>query len=583
MLVNNKELIGAEIIAQAIKDLGIKRVYLFPGGTIAPLLDALISIGIEYVCPRNEQGAGYAAIGAAKVSGQPQIVMVTSGPGATNLVTPIADAFYDSVPIIAITGQVSVSDMNIERKVRQTGFQETDSKSIYTPITKKAKVINKSKDLYQQITDMMKIATDGRPGPVLIDLPMNIQREKIEDKEWTRPSESESNNTIASTNEIIGENDIGSVLKMLESAERPLILVGNGVYLSKASVSLRQVIDKIGIPVVCSLPGVGAFPGNHPLYYNFIGHTGEFYANLAANYADLILVLGARLDVRQTGTELDKFHEHKKIIRIDIDPAELNHGRVYGDLSIQGNIDSFLMQLAEKWGNRDTLNLSTWITKIEEWKTEYSSDQFYRDKDLSSYHILREVDNYTTGKRVLVASGVGTHQQLVARYFTFNYPDRVWMTSAGHGTMGFDVPTMIGAMIESSDNYDYGLVFVGDGSFQMNIQELATIKIFNLPIKIFVLDNQRLGIVSQFQLLNWPKDESTGNKINPSFSSIAKAYGLSSYDINHKDDIAKKLSEILEDSKGCVVHCHIDIKEDVLPMLLGGQKMNEMYPFEGEV
>jgi acetolactate synthase I/II/III large subunit len=574
-------MLGANIIAAAIKDMGIKIVYLYPGGTIAPLLDAFVSLGIEYVCARNEQGAGYAAIGAAKMTGKPQLVMVTSGPGATNLVTPVADAYYDSVPIIAITGQVGVSDINIERKVRQTGFQETDSKNIFTPITKKASVIIKFENLYQQITDMVTITTDGRPGPVLIDIPMSIQRGKVENERWARPIISEYNNAVVSTNEIVEEGEVESALKMLESAERPLVLVGNGVYISKATDSLKNVIDKMGVPVVCSLPGVGAFSGNHPLYYGFIGHTGEFYANIAANYADLILVLGARLDLRQTGTELDKFLSNKRIVRVDIDAAELTHGRIDADLKIQGDVDSFLIQLLEKWGGMTPLNISTWIDKIEGWKTKYNSCQFYSHKDLSSYHILRAVDNYTKGKRIMATSGVGTHQQLVARYFTFDYPDRVWMTSAGHGTMGYDVPTMIGAMLERSD-YDYGLVFVGDGSFQMNIQELATIKNFNLPIKIFVLDNQRLGLVSQFQLMNWPTDYSTGRKINPSFSSIAIAYGLKGYDINNNDDLAEKLDDILDDSSGCVVHCHIDSNEDVLPILLAGQKMNEMFPFDGE-
>jgi acetolactate synthase-1/2/3 large subunit len=576
---NKKKLIGADIIAQAIKDSGIKRVFLYPGGTIAPLLDALISLGVEYVCPRNEQGAGYAAIGASKVSGDAQIVMVTSGPGATNLLTPIADAYYDSVPIIAITGQVGVSDINFEKKVRQTGFQETDSKSIFTPVTKKAVTITSKDDLYNNFMRLISLAKEGRHGPVLIDLPMNIQRESVENM---TPNENKIKNSKKSPFEIDHEK-IEKIAHILSNAKRPLIIAGNGIYLSDSCKELLNFVEKTGIPTVCSLPGLGSFPSNHSLSYSFIGHTGEFFSNIACHYADILLVLGARLDVRQTGTEIDDFIKNKKIIRVDIDSNELIDGRINADINLNLDLKSFFKFIDKCDLKNRSQKLNDWISKIDLWKDKYNSKQFYQDKTLSSYHILRSVDKLTEGERVLVASGVGTHQQLTARYFTYHFPERVWMTSAGHGTMGFDVPTMIGAMIESKSQYDRALVFVGDGSFQMNIQELATIKNLNLPMKIFVLDNQRLGIVSQFQLLNWPKDESTGDKVNPSFSSIAKSYGLSGYDIASKENLEQQIIKILEDPEPSVVHCHIDVSEDVLPMLLAGQKMNSMHPFKDEV
>ena len=217
------------------------------------------------------------------------------------------------------------------------------------------------------------------------------------------------------------------------------------------------------------------------------------------------------------------------------------------------------------------------VQKIDEWKNKYSSCKYYERLNLSSYHIINGVDAETRNKKVLVTSGVGTHQQLVPRYFTFERPKRVWMTSAGHGTMGFDLPTAMGALIHDK-SYDFGITFVGDGSFQMNIQELATIKNYKLPLKIFVLDNSRLGIVSQFQLFNWEKDESTGNKINPSFSKIANGYGIKSCDIYKKEDISNVLKNVFSTNKPEVIHCHVDTEEDVLPMLLAGQKMNEMYP-----
>ncbi len=569
---------GAQVVAKALKDFGITTVYLYPGGTIAPLLNEFVELGIHYVCARNEQGAGYAAIGAAKITGKPQVVMVTSGPGATNLITPIADAYYDSIPIIAITGQVGVSDINFDRKVRQTGFQETDSKNLFTPVTKAACVVTEFQELYQQIADMIQITIQGRPGPILIDMPMSIQRGEVEQEQWTIPAKSDLSLSRAEEQSPVQDGDIERALALLQSAKKPLILAGNGVHIANANSELKYLVETMGIPTVCSLPGVGAIPGKDPLYKGFVGHTGEYFANLAAYHADVILVLGARLDLRQTGTELAEFLLDKIIIRVDIDPNELNSGRVKADLKIMGDLKEILSQMNARYSKNTKHEYAEWISTIDVWKNKYNSKQFYTDMNLSSYHIIRAVDEYTKDQKAIVTSGVGTHQQLVARYFNFNQPDRVWMTSAGHGTMGFDLPSVIGALLEGHD-YDYGLVFVGDGSFQMNIQELATINNYDLPVKIFVLDNQRLGIVSQFQLMNWPVDESTGRKINPSFSAIGKAYGLKGFDLDDKAELPERLDEIFADTTACVVHCHIDEEEDVLPMLLGGQKMNEMYPF----
>lgn len=565
-------MIGAKVIALALKDLGIERVYLYPGGTITPLLDELVHCGIKYVCSRNEQGAGYAAIGAAKLTNKPQVVIVTSGPGATNVLTPVADAFYDSVPLIVITGQVGTSDINWERKKRQTGFQETDTVGIFKPVTKSAKILSKEMDLYSEIVEAYNTTIDGRFGPVLLDLPMDVQRtEPISVQSTEIKSKHTQNETIA-----INYNDI---IGLINQSNRPLILAGNGIYLSGATKELKEFVEKTQIPIVTSLPGVGCIDMNHNLYYGYVGHTGEFFANLAMYYCDLLIVLGARLDLRQTGSEVKSLN-NKQIIHVDIDPNELNFPRVETHIKVIKDNKIFLTEIIP-FINKSII-YSTWIEKLNIWKGKYASYQFYEDYELSSYHIISKTSQYLSDKKVIVTSGVGTHQQLVARYFNFEYPQKIWFTSAGHGTMGFDVPTIIGAVIQDK-SYDFGVVFVGDGSFQMNIQELATIANMNLPIKIFVLDNQRLGIVSQFQLLNWETDESTGNKINPSFSKIATAYNLKSFDIRYKSEIAKSLKEIFSDNLPTLIHCHIDIKEDVLPMLMGGQKMNEMYPFENPV
>ncbi len=572
------KMLGAEIIAKTLKSVGVKRVFLFPGGTIAPLLDALVKEGIAYICTRNEQGAGYGAIGAAKVTGFPQVVVVTSGPGATNVLTPVADAYYDSVPLLVFTGQVGTKDINFEKKVRQTGFQETDTVNIFKPVTKRTHILSLDEDIPKTICDSFMLTKKGRPGPVLIDLPMDVQRGEIKCKNPNKYLTTVSKDNSSS-------KDRGSIFskvsELISKSKRPLILAGNGIYISGSVNEFRSFVEKYNIPVVCSLPGVGTLPSDHPLCFSFIGHTGEYFANLAAYYSDLLIVLGARLDLRQTGSEIEDFKNNKTIVRVDIDENELEFGRIKGDININIDLKQFFTEFLLSNSEIPKNRYSEWIDKINSWKNKFHSSQFYQKPSLCMYDVIKAVDELSKDKKVIVSSGVGGHQQMVARYFTFNYPRRRWLTSAGHGTMGFDVPTNIGAILNAEKN-TLGIVFVGDGSFQMNIQELATIKEYDLPIKIFVLDDRKLGIVSQFQLLNWNSDPSTGNKKNPSFSKIGKAYGLEGYDIYEKKEIPTVLKEVFKDLSPAVVHCHIDSSEEVLPMLLAGQKMNEMYPFKSE-
>lgn len=571
-------MLGAEIIAKTLKSIGVNRVFLFPGGTIAPLLDALIKEGIDYICTINEQGAGYGAIGAAKVTGFPQVVMVTSGPGVTNVLTPVADAYYDSVPLLVFTGQVGTGDINFEKKIRQTGFQETDTISIFNPVTKKSHTLTLEEDISKTIFDFFMLTKEGRPGPVLIDLPMDVQRSETE---YNNPNKFLTNNSKDNNNPKDMSSIFSEISELISKSKRPLILAGNGIYISDSVNEFRSFVEKYNIPVVCSMPGVGTLPSDHPLCFSFIGHTGEHFANLAAYYSDLLIVLGARLDLRQTGSEIDDFKKNKTIIRIDIDENELEFGRIEGDININMDLKQFFTEFSSSNSENPKNRYSEWVDKINSWKNRFHSSQFYRSDHLSMHDIIKAVDEVTRDKRVIVSSGVGEHQQMVARYFTFDHPRRRWLTSAGHGTMGFDVPASIGAILNTKED-TLGIVFVGDGSFQMNIQELAIIKEYDLPIKIFVLDNRRLGIVSQFQLLNWNSDPSTGNKKNPSFSKIGEAYGLKGFDIYEKREIPTVINDIFKDLSPAVVHCHVEPSEDVLPMLLAGQKMNEMYPFEGE-
>ena len=569
---------GAAIMALALKDLGVKRVFLFPGGTIAPLLDELVKIGIEYICLRHEQGAGFAAIGAAKETNFPQVVMVSSGPGATNLVTCIADAFYDSVPILALTGQVQTDDINKEKKVRQTGFQETDVVGMMKSISKKALVLSETDNLYSKICESFEITLEGRKGPVLLDVPMNIQKneyniESLDTYKVKKPLRQVAEHRDFKKQRLL-LNDL------MSKAKRPLILAGNGVYLSNTVKDFRKFSSAVNLPIVLSLPAMGCIKKNDKNYIGMIGHTGEFYANLALFHCDLLICLGARLDLRQTGTELEAFLANKSIVRVDVDEKELAHGRVRGDLNFNLGLAEFFKLI--KITNIGEKKKKNWREKIEMWKKKYDSSQFYSPEKLTIPKVVNYFSDLTKDLSVSVSTGVGTHQQLSARYFDFDYPKRKWQTSSGHGTMGYDLPSIIGAMIAGES--DIGICFVGDGSFQLNIQELATIKEHNLKIVIVVLNNRRLGIVSQFQLMNWETDHSTGGKENPNFAEIARAYGLNCFRVEAIEDLKKINIEGLKENKlPLLVECLIDQEEDVLPMLMGGQKLNQMHPFNNQI
>jgi acetolactate synthase-1/2/3 large subunit len=297
-------------------------------------------------------------------------------------------------------------------------------------------------------------------------------------------------------------------------------------------------------------------------------------------HSDLLIVLGSRLDIRQTGSEVNSFSQQKKIIRIDIDEQELGFSKISAAISVKADVKVFLSELLKQGVERK--DTQEWKLQIVKWKEQFSSEQFYGGEKFNTFNILKSVSAKLKDRKVIVTTGVGCHQQFVARYFSFDYPNKIWMTSAGHGTMGFDLPANIGAVMSADKDY-VGVVFVGDGSFQMNLQELAMVKEYELPIKIFVFDDNSLNLVAQFQNMNWKCAPSTENKINPSFSAIAQAYGLESFDIYNEEELSLAVEDIFKNNKPALVHCHITSCENVLPMLLGGQKLNEMYPFEGAV
>lgn len=563
-------MIGADIIAEMLQARGLKRIYVFPGGTIAPVLDSVRNLGIEIFCPRNEQGAGYAAIAAARLTRKAQAVMVTSGPGVTNVVTAVADAYYDSTPLVVFTGQVGTGDLRGEKPVRQRGFQEINTVSLMQPITKAALLVIDVSELATMVANAFTVAEEGRPGPVIVDLPMNVQRADVElIRQLPLPDQSHQ-----------PQPDSKQICEMsiwLVRAERPVILAGQGVIQANACAELRQLSAWGEIPVAMSMLGTGAFPSNSSLCLGMPGHTGTQYANRSIHEADFLLAVGTRLDVRQTGNRVSEFVPHGKVVRIDLDPAELAYSRVPYDMGIQADARQALQALLQALPKRSPVSRSTWLAQIAAWKAEYPLEFDLTCGRLKPQQVIEAVDRLTCGREVVVTTGVGCHQQWTVRHFTFDYPRRVLLTSAGHGAMGFDLPAAIGAQLARPDALV--LCVVGDGSLQMNIQELATVVEHKLPIKIVVIDNKRLALVSQFQLLNWGSDPATGGKHNPNFARIAAAYGLKSFYLDNCCEVDQTIKHLLAESGPALLHCVVDEKEDVVPMLLAGQTMDKMWPY----
>lgn len=562
-------MLGAEAIVDAFQRQGLERIYVYPGGTIAPVFDVCVQRGLPIFTGRHEQGAGYAALAHARLTRRAQVVMVTSGPGVTNVVTPVADAFYDSTPLVVLTGQVGTGDMRGDRPVRQRGFQEVDTCALMRPITKAQLIATEPEQLLDLIDQAFHLAESGRPGPVVVDLPMNAQRGAVPEGAARRGV------TLEPAAPSPAPDAIAEAAAWIAAAHKPVIIAGQGVLIAQAQEALRRLAAVGGgIPVSQSLAGLGAFPTTDPLALGFHGHTGNQAAGLAIHNADLVIVVGSRLDVRQTGSVVDQFVPGGRIVRIDLDPAELAHSRVRTHLDILADAGPALDALVAALDGRSIEDWAPWRDRIAGWKVEHR----YRwdpSGPLQPQPIIEMASRLTAGRDLVAITGVGSHQQWVARHFALDFPRRAWLTSAGHGAMGYDVPSAVGAQLAFPERLV--LCMVGDGSLQINIQELGAIAEHRLPVKLLVLDNHRLGIVSQFQLLNWPSDPTCGAKWNPDFAAIATAYGIPARTLTEESDVEAALRWLLDTDGPALLHCLIDPRADVVPMLLGGQTMDAMW------
>ncbi len=554
---------GAELVIRLLKEQGVTRVFGYPGGAIMPVYDALYESGIEHVLSRHEQGAGFAAIGYAAITGKPAVCIATSGPGATNLVTVLADAQFDSIPLLVITGQVS-SDV-----IGTDAFQEIDMLGLSLAITKQSFIVDKPDQIEPILIKAMKLAQSGRPGPVLIDLPKDMQLASIDathhiDKtgDWNSPVQTKAN-----------INTIEQVVHLLEASEHPVFYIGGGVSVAKAERELNQLLDIVNMPVVATLKGLGAVKDTG-LYLGMLGMHGNPAANHTVQKCDLLIAMGARFDDRVTG-KLSGFATNAKVIHFDIDIAEINKLRK-ADLSVQGDLKVNLQALLDYSGEFDSGKFSHWRSHVAAMKSEYAWKYKKPGDDIYAPGLLKKLSNrllkLTTP--AIVTTDVGQHQMWSAQHIAFNQSIRL-LTSGGLGTMGFGLPVAIGAQFAEPESQV--IAVCGDGSLMMNIQELATIKRYGIPVKIILIDNQKLGMVKQWQQIFFDRRYSeTDLSDNPDFVQLAKAFDIEAVTIDMKQQVTEALTQLLESKKSFLLHVKVSSIHNVWPLVPPGATNEQM-------
>ncbi|RXJ79192.1 thiamine pyrophosphate-binding protein [Arcobacter sp. F2176] len=548
----------------------INKVFGYIGGAVAHIYHSIDkNKDIEMINCIHEQGAAFAAEGYARISGKSGVTFATSGPGATNLITSIGSCYFDSVPTMFITGQVNTYEYKYDNPVRQIGFQETDIVSIVKPIVKYAVMIDKIENIKYELEKAYFISQNGRKGPVLVDIPMNIQRSEVELNEINSFFDSEEYKEYSSADNVKNFSD---VFLSLNESKRPIILIGGGVRLSNASEILLEFVKKYNIPIVYSLMGKDAISEDYEYNFGLIGSYGNRYGNLALANSDLILVLGSRLDTRQTGTNLETFAREAKVIQVDIDKNELG-SKIKIDIEINSNVKDFIEILNKKEINIDIL---PWLEILNSYKERFSST-IGIDKNIKIPNkVVSTISKYL--KDEVVSVDVGQHQMWVAQSLATKNNQRV-LFSGGMGAMGFALPCAIGACIASQKRT---IVIAGDGGIQMNIQELEVIKRRRLPIKIFILNNKNLGMVRQFQELYFDKRYSgtIDDYSVPNLVEIAKAYGLKSRIIKDIKNIEIEFNDIFSNDEPELINIELPVQmTTVEPKLIVNKPIEDMHPF----
>ncbi len=572
---------GADVVVESLVRQGVDVIFAYPGGASMPLHQALTrySDRIRTILPRHEQGGGFAAQGYARVTGKPGVCMATSGPGALNLVTAIADAKMDSIPLIAITGQVGTSVIGTD------AFQETPIVEVCRAITKHHYLVTDPKDIARVFREAFHIATTGRQGPVLIDLPKNIQVASVE-PDYDAPLQLPGYRPDAPPPR---PEQIAQVAAAIKRAKRPVIYAGGGVISGDASDELRELVRKTGIPVTMTLMGLGAFPANDPHCLDMLGMHGSVYANYAVDQADLLIAIGVRFDDRVTG-KVAEFAQHGFIVHIDIDASEINKNKIV-HVPMVADVEDALHAL-NKIVEKPTASLDDWCRQIDEWKQE---DPFSYDKNFPGIlpqHAIAELSRLTADRDTIVSVGVGQHQMWAAQFYKFRRP-RTWLSSSGLGTMGFGLPAAMGAKVASPDSLVVDID--GDGSILMNIQEFATCKTENIAVKVLLLNNQHLGMVVQWEdrffkgnrahtylgPIDNPEACGQGDGISPEnrypdFVEIAKGFGWHAETVVAKDDLVPALERLIAAPGPAILDVQVPYQEHVLPMIPSGGTVREL-------
>jgi acetolactate synthase-1/2/3 large subunit len=571
---------GADILVQALVNHGVDTIFAYPGGASMPLHQALtrFSDKLRTILPRHEQGGAFAAQGVARSTGKVGVCMATSGPGATNLVTAIADAKLDSVPLVAITGQVGTKVIGTD------AFQETPIVEVCRGITKHHYLVTDVNDVARVVREAFIIASTGRQGPVLIDMPKNIQQDKTVPNYDAEPDLPgfRMENPRAKPEQI---NQIAAAIKL---AKRPMIYAGGGIISGNASEELRTFARKTGIPVTMTVMGLGAFPSTEPLSLDMLGMHGSVYSNYAVEQADLLIALGVRFDDRVTG-KVEEFCKHGKIVHVDIDASELNKNKP-AHIPVCSDVKYALSELNKVVEPPE--DISTWVAQCKKWKQD---EPFHYNEDfpgILQQHAIRELWKLTHDRDPVITVGVGQHQMWAAQFYRFDRP-RTFLSSSGLGTMGFGLPAAMGAQSQFPDRLVIDID--GDGSFQMNIQELGTCFCEKLPVKVLLLNNQHLGMVVQWEdrfmqgnrahtylgPIDHPEARGMGDGLGPkdrypNFVAIAKGYGCGAAYIRNKADLVPALEEMINYAGPYVLDVEVPYQEHVLPMIPSGHTVRDM-------
>jgi acetolactate synthase I/II/III large subunit len=549
---------GSEVLLRSLVEEGVDVIFGYPGGAIMPVYDALYHYAdkLTHILVRHEQGAIHAAQGYARVTGRAGVVFATSGPGATNLVTGLADALIDSTPVVCITGQVFAHLLGTD------AFQETDVVNTTIPVTKWNIQVTEAKDIAPAVAKAFYIASSGRPGPVLVDITKNAQNETIEEAEYHHCG----NIRTYRPKPVMQQSQIEAAAALINEAKRPYILAGQGILLSGATEELKEFSEKTGIPVACTLLGLGSFPTNHPNYVGFLGMHGNYGPNLNTNECDVLIGIGMRFDDRVTGN-VSKYARQARVVHIDIDKAEIDK-IIKAEVAVHADAKEALQALIKKCKPNQHKEWIDRFTKLNDIEYEkVTSKEFNPTGILTMAEVVNHLSNFTNGEAVVVTD-VGQHQMTTSRYYRYKNP-RTNVTSGGAGTMGFALPAAMGAKLGVPEKEVVAVI--GDGGYQMTVQELGTIMQYNIAVKIIVLNNNFLGMVRQWQQLFHGKRYSFTEMQNPDFVKLAEAYNIPARKVEKREDLQGAIKEMLAAKTPFFLEAVVGKEDNVFPMVPAGQ------------